>query len=300
MASWRPGTLKQYNVYVKKFRDFCRRRGLDSSKTSCCDGIEFLTELFKQGLGYSAINTARSALSAVIFASDKPTFGEDRLVKRFMKGVFESRPALPKYTDVWDISSVLTYLESLGMTTQINLKTLTLRLVMHLCTLTGQRCQTIHAIELSGIAFGETCRIVIQSLLKQSRPGYHLKPLEFKPYSHNHKLCVIENLRQYIRMTKEIRKKEENIFISYQKPHKAVSKSTVSRWCKQVMSDAGIDVKRFGPHSIRAASTSSARNKGVPLATIMSAAGWSNAGTFQKFYSKNVEKTLNYSDLILT
>ena len=44
IASWRPGTLKQYNVYVKKFRDFCRRRGLDSSKTSYCDGIEFLTE----------------------------------------------------------------------------------------------------------------------------------------------------------------------------------------------------------------------------------------------------------------
>lgn len=300
MASWRPGTLKQYNVYVKKFKEFCKKHRLDSSKVSCYDGIEFLTDLFKQGLGYSAINTARSALSAIIDVSDKQTFGEDRLVKRFMKGVFESRPALPKYTDVWDISRVLTYLDSQGITTQLNLKTLTLRLVMLLCILTGQRCQTIHAIELGGISFGDTCRIVIPSLLKQSRSGHHLKPMEFKPYSHNDKLCVVENMKQYIKVTKNIRKKEEKLFISYQKPHKAVSKSTVSRWCKQIMSDAGINVKRFGPHSIRAASTSSARNKGVPLATIMTAAGWSNAATFKKFYSKNVEETLNYSEMMLT
>ena len=49
---------------------------------------------------------------------------------------------------------------------------------------------------------------------------------------------------------------------------------------------AGIDVKRFGPHSVRAASTSFAKEKGIPLSTIMEAAGWKNAGTFQKFYSK--------------
>ena len=223
---------------------------------------------------------------AVIFASGKQTSREDPLVKRFMKGVFESRLAFLKYTDVQDVSSVLKYLDSLGITTQINLKALTLQPVMLLCISAGQRCQAIHAIELSGIAFGDTCRIVILSLLKQSRPGYHLKPLEFKLHSHNHKLCFIENMRQYIKMTKDIRKKEGKPFISNQKPHKAVSKSTVPRWCKQVMSDAGIDIKRFGPHSIRATSTSLARNKGVPLATIMSAAGWSNGGTFQKFYSK--------------
>eukprot|EP00112_Aurelia_sp_Birch-Aquarium-sp1_P003039 Seg1341.6 transcript_id=Seg1341.6/GoldUCD/mRNA.D3Y31 product="hypothetical protein" protein_id=Seg1341.6/GoldUCD/D3Y31 len=73
----------------------------------------------------------------------------------------------------------------------------------------GQRCQTIHAIELGGISFGDTCRIVIPSLLKQSRSGHHLKPMEFKPYSHNDKLCVVENMKQYIKVTKNIRKKEE-------------------------------------------------------------------------------------------
>ena len=49
-----------------------------------------------------------------------------------------------------------------------------------------------------------------------------------------------------------------------------------SSWCKCT-------------HSIRAASTSKASKFGVPLATIMRAAGWSNSNTFRTFYNKPIE-----------
>jgi len=62
------------------------------------DGLEFLTSLYRQGLGYSAINTARSVLSAIITLGDKTTFGEHPLVTCFMKGIFELKPSLPRYT----------------------------------------------------------------------------------------------------------------------------------------------------------------------------------------------------------
>ncbi len=156
---------------------------------------------------------------------------------------------------------------------------------MLLLLLSGQRCKTIHCLELKGINMNELhCKIMVPSLLKQSRPGYHLKPLEFEPYK-NKNLCVLSNLRQYICKTKNIRNNEQKLFISYKKPHKHVSKATISRWCKEILFCAGIDVKQFGPHSVRAASTSFAKEKGIPLSTIMEAAGWKNAGTFQKLYS---------------
>lgn len=44
------------------------------SQATIYDGLEFLMSLFRQGLGYSAINTARSALSAIITLSDKTIF----------------------------------------------------------------------------------------------------------------------------------------------------------------------------------------------------------------------------------
>ena len=56
--------------------------------------LDFLTELFDDGLGYSAINTARSAISAVT----QTAVGSCPQVIRFLKGVFELRTPLPKYT----------------------------------------------------------------------------------------------------------------------------------------------------------------------------------------------------------
>ena len=38
------------------------------------------------------------------------TIGFATLVKRFMKGVFELRPPLPRYCFVWDIKVVLSFL----------------------------------------------------------------------------------------------------------------------------------------------------------------------------------------------
>ena len=40
--------------------------------------------------------------------------GNSVLVKTFMRGVFNKRPALPKYITRWNPAQVLKYLESLG------------------------------------------------------------------------------------------------------------------------------------------------------------------------------------------
>ena len=94
------------------------------------DGLEILTYLYRQGLGYSAINTARSALSAVITLGDKTTFGEHPLVTRFLKGIFEIKPSLPRYSVVWDVGTVLKYLQTLRPISDLPLKQLTTKLVM--------------------------------------------------------------------------------------------------------------------------------------------------------------------------
>ena len=62
------------------------------------NGIEFFVSLYKSGLGYSAINTARSAFSSILVLEDGVKLGKQPLVARCMKSIFELKPALPKYT----------------------------------------------------------------------------------------------------------------------------------------------------------------------------------------------------------
>ncbi|XP_023932633.1 uncharacterized protein LOC106159107 isoform X2 [Lingula anatina] len=84
-ASWRDGTKKQHNCYFKQWFSFCSRRDWNTFHASVKSAAEFLTELSERGLRYSALNTARSTLSAFLTIGDSP-LGEHPLICRFMKG----------------------------------------------------------------------------------------------------------------------------------------------------------------------------------------------------------------------
>ena len=117
---WRSGTRKQYATYLQKWQRYCSSRDIDSLHPSVEDGINFLAELHDAGKGYSAINTARSALSSVVTLPNTTTFG----------GVFQLKPSLPKYRNILYVNIVLTYLSSLHPPQDLTLKDLTLKTTM--------------------------------------------------------------------------------------------------------------------------------------------------------------------------
>ena len=110
MASWRSVTKSQYRVYLKKWFSFCSETGCDIISPGIPQALDFLSSLRQSGLNYSSINTARCALSSILQLSDSGvTFGQLPIVKRFMKGVFEICPALPRYKSTWNVGDVLNY-----------------------------------------------------------------------------------------------------------------------------------------------------------------------------------------------
>lgn len=56
------------------------------------------------------------------------------------------------------------------------------------------------------------------------------------------------SLDQYLIKTEQLRGSTSKLLISYVKPHKAVSNTTIGKWCKSVLKDAGIDVTEFTSH----------------------------------------------------
>ena len=147
MDSWSKSTGKQYTSFLARWVTYCKNKKVDVNHDTINDGLDFLTLLYKQGVGYSAINTARSALSSVITPADKTTFGEHPLVTRFLKGTFQLRPSLPRYSTIWDVGIVLTYLRSFPALNDLTLKQLTLNLTMLLALITAQRTQALSKLD---------------------------------------------------------------------------------------------------------------------------------------------------------
>ncbi|XP_064637118.1 uncharacterized protein LOC135493595 [Lineus longissimus] len=287
-AAWRDGTKKQYNGYLLKWFTFCNERNCDPMVPDVNLALRFPTSLYKKGLGYSAINTAGCALSGIITVDGKP-FGTIYVVNKFMRGLFNLRPALPKAVVTWDVSVVLAHLRSLSPVTELSLKQLSIKVVMLMALLTGARCQTLHLIDIRNISLSETVlKIRFGDLLKQTRPWFQQEELVINADAPDRRLCLCAALLEYLKRTEFLRGEHKSLFISSIKPHGPVAKDTISRWVKEVMKEAGVDTDIFSPHSVRGAATSKAKLAKVAIATILKTAGWSGERTFAKFYDKKI------------
>ena len=259
--------------------------------------LTYLKEVEK--LSFSSINTARSAISSLV--SREKEIGKHWLICRVLRGVYNKKPVLPNNV-IWDTSKVLKFLEKWHPAKNLSLRQLSIKTVLLCLLVSGQRGQTIWAMEKDKLTFEENCaRCTITVVLKTSGPRHHTSELVFKRYTPNSALCARHYLSQYRRRTEKLRGGgAKGFFIRTTFPYTPIKRGTLSSWSREGLRLAGVNVDNFSPHSTRAASTSKVKKSGyVKLTTILKSAGWRNAKTFARFYDKTIEdEGWNASSLI--
>ena len=80
------------------------------------------------------------------------------------------------------------------------------------------------------------------------------------------------------------------LLVSFVKPYKAVTSSTLGRRIKTVLASADIDTSVFSAHSTRCASASRAIAM-IFADMLIRTAGWSEESTYRKFYDRPVALT---------
>jgi hypothetical protein len=269
---------------------FCFQHKINCVFATVAQGLEFLQLLVGEGLGYSALNTARSALSAILILPSGDNFGSSPDVKLFMRGAFNQKPPTPKYVSTWDPAVVLSFLETWSPAQDLSLEKLTLKLIVLILLITGQRLQTIACLDIQHMKKGPTSfEFAIKlSELKQGRANYEPLSLALRKYDTNKKLCVFHYLSVYLQRTALLRKDNTRLILTTKKPFRPASKNSISRWVKQVLHLAGVDTTVFSAGSTRSASTSKAKSLGAPIDQILAMGGWSNHSTFTKFYDRSI------------
>lgn len=171
---------------------------------------------------------------------------------------------------------------------------------MLLSLLSAQRSQTLHLLDVKfmDLTFSKVT-FKIMDMVKQTRPGYHLKDIVLTGYAPDRRLCIITVLKEYLSRTLDIRGRETKLLLCTVAPHKQASRQTISKWVRQVLKDAGIDTSKFAPHSTRAAATSAAARAHVPIDTILKTAGWSKDSMFRKYYEKPVNVDTGFTQALL-
>ena len=143
IKGWRSSTKEQHVSYLRKLGVFSANKGYDPIRALVKGVLDFLAQLFEDSYGYSTVNTTRSALSSIILVdSGQQPVGKHPLVHKFTKGIFNQTPALPRYTHTWDVDTVLRFLLTLSPVRRLSVKNLSLKLVMLIALVSGQRSQT--------------------------------------------------------------------------------------------------------------------------------------------------------------
>ena len=239
-------------------------------------------------MGYSSVCLARSALNPVVSIQGGVDVSNHPLVARLVKGVFHSRPPLPRYTEVWDIGKVINYVRNLGDNGRMSLKELTLKVTTLISILTCQRVSSVTQLSVSNTHLeGEQVTFVPVRLAKHDRPGRKIRKITVKAYPEDPNVCIVQALRSY--MDRRPTRSEDQLLLTHRKPVKAASKDTIARWLKQVLVLAGVSDTIFGAHSYRGASSSGAKIASVPISKILRRGQWASEDTWRRHYDLNVQ-----------
>ena len=103
-------------------------------------------------------------------------------------------------------------------------------------------------------------------------------------------LCVFSTITCYLERSRSWRadSNKHQLLLSYVKPHKEVLPCTIAGWLVQLMNLAEIDTSEFRAHSVRGASTSKAKAKGLSCKEIMEIAKWRKESTFRRHYLREI------------
>ena len=291
MCSWRDKTKLQYAIYHRKWQTFCVIKQIDPLSPDLNDVLSFLVTLFDKGLRYSGLNSARSALSCILPQFEGYNFGSHPLTVRLLRSFYNKRPPQVRYASMWDPDIVIDYLREKVPLRELSIKDITLKFCMLFLLATCSRQQRLISLKRSNIIFQTdgSVDIRIDTLQKHSSRGKSLEILSLKPFLTDKSVCVVTNLRIYLKKTAELTNAGDLLFCSFAPPYKAVGTQTIARWTKLTMKNAGIDTNLFKAHSTRGSSASKLASMGVPLKDILKKGHWSHESTFKHFYLRSVQ-----------
>ena len=290
-SSRRSGSNANYDSAWSKFIGWCDWKQIDPIQCPINFILDYLAELSDKGYAYRTINSHRSAISAYHGEIDGRPVGQHSKVCALVKGVFNQNPPQPRYNFTWDVQTVLRFIKSSwGQSESLTDKELTYKLVMLLALTSASRACTIHCLDLKFMSkFKHFVQFQFGKLHKGWKVNKSSPVVKYYEFKADRDLCVTTTLQVYVDRSEAWRDANKTqLLLSFIKPHKEVSRSTISRWIKETLKIAGINTEIFKGHSSRSAASTGAGLAGASTSDILNMGSWSSECTWQKFYNKPI------------
>lgn len=183
----------------------------------------------------------------------------------------------------------------MGDNKNIGLKMLFCKLVALLASTSAGRASKLNQLNVKFMSNSDTCihlRFLNLKILANQRIFYN--QLCLMQFDADY-LCVVKCIRSYVKRTSSFREILDNIdrswlLLSFVKPHHPVTTSSVFRWLKTIMTEAGINTHQFKAHSTRSLQFQKTTLQGCQY-QILCNKHWAKKSTLVRIYCKPIHKS---------
>ena len=107
LSAWRNQTSGSYESAWSLWHSLCDQQQIDPLFASVHDVVNYLASKFTGGKEFRIFYVTRSAISKTHPKLDGISVGQHPLVCQVMKGIFQKKSPLPKYSSSWDVSLLI-------------------------------------------------------------------------------------------------------------------------------------------------------------------------------------------------
>ena len=154
---------------------------------------------------------------------------------------------------------------------ELKFNNLSQKVVVLLLILATKRKQALMSITVDNvILYDDNVVLIPNKILQYSAPHCPLEPFVYNKYAFNEKLCIVNHIRFYLKeRNRLVVQKNQNLILTFGKPHRNASSDMISRWVKEEPLAAGIDITCFKIHKCRAVCSSTGNQIGISLKEIL-------------------------------
>jgi site-specific recombinase XerD len=303
----RDSTTRIYNSAWQKYTDWCKEHQRDPTAYNTQQVLKFL-QAFSH-FSPSTLNGYRSSIASVlrILYPNSMPLAEDPDIIDFFRAKRQCTITIPKLTNLetWDTDVLANYIkQNLSPLTELPLYELQQKLILLLCLHTMWRPRS----DIGRLQFRDTLiryspkdQFLVGAVLHIRKPKEaQQKTIQLGLLQDDQQieLCVVRCLERFIKETTSFRSTlaiDHTLLLTHlNKPGElqptSIQPKTAAAWVQSHMLKAGIS-KEYTAHSIRAASSTKAVQKGVSISSVEHHANWSQgSNTFEKYYYKPVSQ----------
>ena len=300
-ASKCASTNKKYNVYFKKFKDWCLKYNLSSLPASVCTVAVYLNFLIQSEVSVSVLNAAFYAIKWEHDLNLVEGVMEDKLLKMILEGGTRllSKPTVKKEPVTPKILQQI--VDKYGKTNSLlDLRICTIMLLGYAGFL---RYSEIANIKASNISFFDSH---VEILIERSKTDVYRQGNIVVLATLDSQLCPVTMLKKYLKAAKILMGSDQYIFrsLSFRKSinehvlcntNKPLSYTRAREILLDALSQIGLNKTQFGLHSLRSGGASAAASNLVPERLLKAHGRWRSEKAKDGYIKETISNKLSVS-----